>query len=151
MVPRLLPIVPPSHCTSSCTAGTPKGNTVPLNSLPQAQRSWLPGKLHTSFGGTQQEKGLGRGPCGHSLADYSAAMRTQLWAGRTQGGWGYVTFMGTARAEGERSTTWCPAIGLNFNRTKRGRGRGRRGRGSWKWNGRGGKGWNKRQAKGQKA
>lgn len=35
----------------------------------------------------------------------------------------YVTFMGTARTEGERSTAWCPGIGLNFNRTKNGRGR----------------------------
>lgn len=28
----------------------------------------------------------------------------------------YVTFLDTARAEGERSTPWSPATGLNFKK-----------------------------------
>lgn len=41
-------------------------------------------------------------------------------------GRGYVTFLDTARAEGERSTPWSPATGLNFKRTKQGRGKQRK-------------------------
>ena len=145
-LPPLLPNVPPHCYPLPSTAGTSKRDTVPLITCYRLREAGYPVATKKVGLGTQQEKG--QGPCAHKLT--SSAMTTQLWSRRTGSVWDYVTFMSTARAEGERSTTWCPGIGLNFNRTKRGRGRGRRGRGSWKWNGEGEKGWNKRQAKDKK-
>lgn len=68
----------------------------------------------------KKEKQLGVGPC---LTGVATALRG---SGDEMGS--YVTFLDTARAEGERSTPWSPATGLNFKKdqTKRRKRRRRR-------------------------
>lgn len=48
-----------------------------------------------------------------SLLDYGGCGPSEA-VGKS--GQGYVTFLDTARAEGERSTPWSPATGLNFKK-----------------------------------
>lgn len=48
-----------------------------------------------------------------SLLDYGGCRPLEAMG---KSGRGYITFLDTARAEGERSTPWSPATGLNFKK-----------------------------------